>query len=198
MQLCKLGPLSAWLFDCDHRHEVQSNLMCSWISMAMLMPRCGPGSVAGVNSHSVITPLPSLRDKEIAPSSVQLRSKTRRKNGPLNSLTSRQTCRIIFKPTSFCVPIRTHPLHCSFPNPCNPGMKLQNYGFGFPSNWEERQRKLVTTKFGEGNANSDRGEHECEEVQDEERPPFDLDLAVILAGFAFEAYNTPSVLALTC
>ncbi len=28
------------------------------------------------------------------------------------------------------------------------------------------------------------------------RPPFDLDLAVLLAGFAFEAYNTPKVFAI--
>lgn len=27
-----------------------------------------------------------------------------------------------------------------------------------------------------------------------ERPPFDINLAVILAGFAFEAYSTPSVM----
>lgn len=28
----------------------------------------------------------------------------------------------------------------------------------------------------------------------EERPPFDINLAVVLAGFAFEAYTTPPVI----
>jgi len=29
--------------------------------------------------------------------------------------------------------------------------------------------------------------------KNDERPPFDINLAVILAGFAFEAYTTPPV-----
>jgi len=29
--------------------------------------------------------------------------------------------------------------------------------------------------------------------EDDDRPPFDINLAVILAGFAFEAYTTPPV-----
>nr|GMD72118.1 uncharacterized protein LOC109176470 isoform X2 [Ipomoea batatas] len=32
-----------------------------------------------------------------------------------------------------------------------------------------------------------------EEEKGSERPPFDINLAVILAGFAFEAYTTPPV-----
>ena len=32
-----------------------------------------------------------------------------------------------------------------------------------------------------------------EDKEQDERPPFDINLAVILAGFAFEAYTTPSV-----
>jgi hypothetical protein len=36
---------------------------------------------------------------------------------------------------------------------------------------------------------------EVERVQEEknERPPFDINLAVIFAGFAFEAYTSPPV-----
>lgn len=38
--------------------------------------------------------------------------------------------------------------------------------------------------------------------EDDERPPFDINLAVILAGFAFESYSTPpvsfSILAFFC
>ena len=30
-------------------------------------------------------------------------------------------------------------------------------------------------------------------MEEVERPPFDINLAVILAGFAFEAYTTPAV-----
>ena len=33
-----------------------------------------------------------------------------------------------------------------------------------------------------------------EDKEQDERPPFDINLAVILAGFAFEAYTTPPVI----
>lgn len=36
------------------------------------------------------------------------------------------------------------------------------------------------------------------DLENGERPPFDLDLAVVLAGFAFEAYNTPAVRGILC
>lgn len=35
---------------------------------------------------------------------------------------------------------------------------------------------------------------EEETVKKQQRPPFDINLAVILAGFAFEAYTTPPVI----
>lgn len=34
---------------------------------------------------------------------------------------------------------------------------------------------------------------QCESVNENEKTPFDINLAVILAGFAFEAYTTPPV-----
>lgn len=43
------------------------------------------------------------------------------------------------------------------------------------------------SKFGPSSEVSDEGQ------VDDHRPPFDLDMAVLLAGFAFESYNTPAV-----
>lgn len=37
-------------------------------------------------------------------------------------------------------------------------------------------------------------EVEVEERNENERPPFDINLAVVLAGFAFEAYTSPPVM----
>ncbi|CAM6123105.1 unnamed protein product [Calypogeia fissa] len=56
---------------------------------------------------------------------------------------------------------------------------------------ELNSRRSVTrgfSEFGFGNKFSAGGEQTAEE----HRPPFDLDLAVLLAGFAFESYNTPA------
>ncbi|XP_024398281.1 uncharacterized protein [Physcomitrium patens] len=40
--------------------------------------------------------------------------------------------------------------------------------------------------------NRSRNEGNATNLENEDRPPFNLDLAVVLAGFAFEAYNTPA------
>lgn len=57
-------------------------------------------------------------------------------------------------------------------------------------------RELGRSKFGI--ARFEQGDRNCSDgsatnSEDRERPPFDLDLAVVLAGFAFEAYNSPPV-----
>lgn len=57
------------------------------------------------------------------------------------------------------------------------------------------RRKVGIANFEEANRirSEDCVRHLSEDDFHKERPPFDLDLAVILAGFAFEAYNTPPV-----
>lgn len=65
-------------------------------------------------------------------------------------------------------------------------------------NWQSHRGYLRApgrSKFGIVHfEQSDRNRSdESTNFEDGERPPFDLDLAVVLAGFAFEAYNTPAV-----
>lgn len=88
---------------------------------------------------------------------------------------------------------------------------LHCYSFHSPKLHTFRNLRLVKTtssirKKFEDLSTSDHGFHlfcccyrrssEIEMVSEEEeieRPPFDINLAVILAGFAFEAYISPSV-----
>ncbi|KAG0615812.1 hypothetical protein M758_5G068700 [Ceratodon purpureus] len=68
-------------------------------------------------------------------------------------------------------------------------------GFGRSHSVGIRSGKLLG-RSRSGIVHFEHGDRNCSDgnatnFEDGERPPFDLDLAVVLAGFAFEAYNTP-------
>jgi len=71
----------------------------------------------------------------------------------------------------------------------SPGVGQSHLGF-----WVQplRRRKFCTVHFEQGDRDCSDGD--ATNLENGERPPFDLDLAVVLAGFSFEAYNTPAVL----
>ncbi|XP_072986920.1 uncharacterized protein [Typha latifolia] len=82
-------------------------------------------------------------------------------------------------------------LHRSFPHLKKPG-SVPFSGAFFLAN---PKRFKILRSIGRGSANqnvvqsdSENGTGSC---GGDERPPFDLNLAVVLAGFAFEAYNSP-------
>lgn len=54
-----------------------------------------------------------------------------------------------------------------------------------------RRSEFGIVHFEQGDRNCSDGT--ATNFENGERPPFDLDLAVVLAGFSFEAYNTPAV-----
>lgn len=57
--------------------------------------------------------------------------------------------------------------------------------------WRKQRRKRVFSTCCSSKTGSQVEKISVQE--DDERPPFDINLAVILAGFAFEAYTTPPV-----
>lgn len=108
--------------------------------------------------------------------------------------------------------LQTHRNYTQFCNYCSPTAKLpcrQNpSSVPYPRNssftekvrvWSSRTRRgrdglCPICCRSKTNAEAENVSLQIQEEKSEtERPPFDINLAVILAGFAFEAYSTPPV-----
>ncbi|KAI5072460.1 hypothetical protein GOP47_0012566 [Adiantum capillus-veneris] len=68
----------------------------------------------------------------------------------------------------------------------------ESRGVFFPSFHGPFRSRRVVCKFEKSEGSLSSSLQEIKDEEDKESPPFDINIAVVLAGFAFEAYNTPS------